>query len=159
MKRIMILILTIFSFYLSFFAAEAKNTDAKNLGNGILVECNLMREEDKTKVNLTLTVSNQNGSIDKLSFRRDFVKVGKSQEGWWKVLKVLNDFPPAYAGNKKGKIVAGDKGFKDQLTGMDFVFVKGGCYEMGDTLTTFFRRSFTTDFFPYFFIDIFCKQR
>jgi hypothetical protein len=59
----------------------------------------------------------------------------------------------------KGKIVAGDKGFKDQLTGMDFVFVKGGGYEMGDPLTTFFRRSFTTDFFPYFFIDIFCKQR
>lgn len=52
-----------------------------------------------------------------------------------------------------------NKEFKDSLTGMDFVFVKGGCYEMGDPLTTFFRRSFTTDFFPYFFIDIFCKQR
>lgn len=26
-----------------------------------------------------------------------------------------------------------NKEFKDSLTGMDFVFVKGGCYEMGDT--------------------------
>ena len=25
------------------------------------------------------------------------------------------------------------KEFKDTVTGMEFVFVKGGCYEMGDT--------------------------
>jgi len=28
---------------------------------------------------------------------------------------------------------AGGKGYKDPVTGMEFIFVKGGCYDMGDT--------------------------
>jgi hypothetical protein len=51
-----------------------------------------------------------------------------------------------------------NKEFKDSLTGMDFVFVKGGCYEMGEPLTTFFRRSFTTDFSHIFLLTSFASK-
>ena len=35
--------------------------------------------------------------------------------------------PPPVVGNKIGDV------YRDSATGMEFVFVKGGCYEMGDT--------------------------
>lgn len=114
------------------YAAEVKNVTAKQVGNRMLFEYDLMGDESEAEVNVTITVKGQAYATDKLHLEGDFGKVrtGRGKKIWW---NVLQDFPRGVAGDVEWEVVAGAKRFKDPITGMEFVFIKGGCFEMGDT--------------------------
>jgi len=77
-----------------------------------------------------LTISGKAYTSDNLHLEGDFgkVKAGKGKKIYW---NVLQDFPKGLNSAFDVEINAGGKTFKDPTTGMDFVFVKGGCYQMG----------------------------
>lgn len=116
----------------SLYAAEVKNVTAKQVGNRMLFEYDLMGDEPEAEVNVTITVKGQTYPMEKLHLEGDFGKVkrGMGKKIWW---NVLQDFPRGVAGDVEWEVVAGVKKFKDPVTGMEFVFIKGGCFDMGDT--------------------------
>ena len=113
------------------YAAEVKNVTAKQVGNRMLFEYDLVGEEQEAEVNVSLAVKGQTYPMEKLHLEGDFgkVKTGRGKKIWW---NVLQDFPRGLAGDVEWEVVAGAKAFKDSITGMEFVFVKGGCFDMGD---------------------------
>ncbi|MBI5750493.1 MAG: formylglycine-generating enzyme family protein [Nitrospinae bacterium] len=132
MKRFLFVIFAIFLFAGSSFAAEVKNVTAKQTGNRLLFEFDITGDEGETEVNVAITLKGKTYTNKDLHIEGDFgkVKTGKGKKIWW---NLLQDFPRGHAGDIEWEITAGGKDFKDPVTGMEFVFVKGGCYQMGDT--------------------------
>jgi len=133
MKRAAIFLLLLLIFFAgSAYAAEVKNVVAKQVGNRILFEYELIGDERESEVSVTITIKGQTYPSDKLHLEGDFGKVrtGNGKKIWW---NVLQDFPRGYAGDLQWEVVAGGGKFTDSVTGMEFVFIKGGCFEMGDT--------------------------
>jgi formylglycine-generating enzyme required for sulfatase activity len=114
------------------YAAEVKNVTAKQVGNRMLFEYDLVGDEPDAEVNVTIMIKGQSYPMEKLHLEGDFgkVKTGRGKKIWW---NVLQDYPRGVSGDVEWEVVAGAKMFKDPVTGMEFVFVKGGCFEMGDT--------------------------
>ncbi|RJR15915.1 MAG: formylglycine-generating enzyme family protein [Nitrospiraceae bacterium] len=114
------------------FAAEVKNVVSSQSGNRVLFEYDLTGEEKEADVNITITVNGTAYSAEKLYLEGDYGKVslGKGRKIYW---NVLQDFPRGLNTTFEWEITEGGKDFKDPLTGMEFVFVKGGCFQMGDT--------------------------
>ncbi|MGA1863410.1 formylglycine-generating enzyme family protein [Deferribacter thermophilus] len=119
-------------------AAEVKNLKAYQQGGRAVFEYDL--EGDSAEgVDITIEV-NINGKTytqDDLSLEGDIKKVkpGKNKKVYWNVLK---DFPKGLvADNILLTLVVGGckngKECKDPITGMEFVYVPGGCFQMGDT--------------------------
>ncbi len=147
-KAVLLFFLALWLFSLPAFAAEVRNVTARQEGNRMLFEYDLVGDDREVTVNgrvillvddesdaevqLTVTVKGQVYSMDKLHLEGDAgkVKVGKGKKIWWNVLR---DFPRGVAGDVEWELTAGAKKFKDPTTGMEFVFVKGGCFQMGDT--------------------------
>ncbi|MBU1206064.1 MAG: formylglycine-generating enzyme family protein [Proteobacteria bacterium] len=129
---------TILSFLLcliiipNLYAAEVKNVTAKQVGNRMLFEYELIGNEAEAEVSVHITVKGQSYPMEKLRLEGDFgrVKPGKAKRISW---NVLQDFPRGLAGDVEWEVVAGAKMLKDPVTGMEFIFVKGGCFDMGDT--------------------------
>lgn len=133
MKRAAILSILLYMIFLPFaYAAEVKNVTAKQVGNRMLFEYDLMGDEPEADVNVTITVKGRAYATDKLHLEGDFGKVrtGRVKKIWW---NVLQDFPQGVAEDVEWEVVAGARAFKDPVTGMEFIFVRGGCFEMGDT--------------------------
>ena len=130
--------IAVFSFLLFFlfppyiYSAEVKNVTAKQVGNRMLFEYDLVGDEPDAEVNVNIAVKGQTLTMDKLHLEGDFgkVKTGKGKKIWW---NVLQDFPRGVSADMEWEVVAGARSFKDPVTGMEFVFVKGGCFQMGDT--------------------------
>ncbi len=131
-KHLFLFSISFLFFSIPAFAAEVKNVTARQEGNRMLFEYDLVGDEAEAEVQLTVTVKGQEYPMDKLHLEGDAgkVKVGKGKKIWW---NILQDFPRGYAGDLEWELVAGAKKFKDSITGMEFVFVKGGCFQMGDT--------------------------
>ncbi len=131
-KHLSLFFISFLFFPLPAFAAEVKNVNSRQEGNRMLFEYDLVGDESDAEVQLTVTVKGQVYPMDKLHLEGDAgkVKVGKGKKIWW---NILQDFPRGYAGDLEWELVAGAKKFKDSITGMEFVFVKGGCFQMGDT--------------------------
>ncbi|MBI5967542.1 MAG: formylglycine-generating enzyme family protein [Deltaproteobacteria bacterium] len=129
MERRMILALFIF-FFASSSAADEGEKVAEQMDHRIHFKCNLSGDEYELAAKLALTISGQAYFNDKFPLGADFIKVGKDQKIWW---NGWQNFPQTWAANSEGKIVGGGKEFKDPLTGMEFILVRGGCFEMGDT--------------------------
>jgi formylglycine-generating enzyme required for sulfatase activity len=114
--------------------AEVKNTVARQEGNRVVFEYDLMGEpgESETEVIFSLIVEGKTYGAKDLHLEGDVgkVRVGKGKKLYW---NVLQDFPRGYRGDLGWEILAGGKQFKDPVTGMELVFVKGGCFKMGDT--------------------------
>ena len=133
MKRTAILsFLLCFIMIPNLYAAEVKNVTAKQVGNRMLFEYELIGDEPEAEVSVHLMLKGQSYPMEKLRLEGDFgrVKPGKAKKIWW---NVLQDFPKGYAGDVEWEIVAGAKAFKDSVAGMEFIFVKGDCFDMGDT--------------------------
>jgi len=112
-------------------AAEVENIRPQQIGNRILFEYDLTGDEE-AEVTLTITVKGTVYTQDRLHLEGDYgkVKPGRNKKIYW---NVLQDFPKGLSTTFDWELEAGGKQFKDPVTGMEFVFVKGGCFEMGDT--------------------------
>ena len=114
-------------------AAEVKNIKPSQAGNRVLFEFDVAGEpKEEADVSITLTINGKTHTSDKLHLEGDFgkVKAGKGKKIYW---NVLQDFPRGFNQEFDFEIVAGGKAFKDPATGIEMVYVKGGCYQMGDT--------------------------
>jgi len=113
-------------------AAEVNNVTSAQVGNRVQFTYDLTGEEREAEVTVNLTVPGGDRKTADLHLEGDVGKVrpGKGKVIWW---NVLQDFPRGMNAEIAWEITAGGQSFTDAATGMGFVFVKGGCYEMGDT--------------------------
>jgi len=113
-------------------AAEVQNVKPSQAGNRILFEFDVVGEEPETEITVTVRVGDKTLSSDQLHLEGDFgkVRVARGKRIYW---NVLQDFPRGLSGDVSWEIMAGGRIYKDPITGMELVFVKGGCFQMGDT--------------------------
>ena len=144
-------------------AAEVRNLTMQQSGEQIILRYDLVGRlgERKADVTVVLQIGAERHEAGKLTLKGDFgrgVALGRGKRITWDVLK---DFPAGFEGDvswdvtSSGPAVAAATAtpspsppaattaatrpsssagaFTDATTGMEFVFVKGGCYEMGDT--------------------------
>ena len=133
MKKYLLALLFVLTLVLPLFAAEVKNIKPSQAGNRVLFEFDVAGEpKEEADVSITLTINGKTHTSDKLHLEGDFgkVKAGKGKKIYW---NVLQDFPKGFNQEFDFEIVAGGKAFKDSVTGIEMVLVKGGCYRMGDT--------------------------
>ena len=117
----------------SCFAAEVKNTVSRQEGNRVIWEFEVISDtQEEADLTLTITIDGKTYKSKDLHIEGDFPKTkpGKGKKIYW---NVLQDFPRGIHGNLDWELVAGGMVFKDPVTGMELVFVKGGCFDMGDT--------------------------
>ncbi|HOG12259.1 MAG TPA: formylglycine-generating enzyme family protein [Smithellaceae bacterium] len=133
MKRPFILMfLIVFFVPATIFAAELKNERARQEGNRLVISYDLEGKEREADVNLTITVEGKTYKSSDLHVEGDVGKVrtGRGKRISW---NILQDFPRGFRGAVDWELTTGGDAFTDVTTGMSFVFVKGGCYQMGDT--------------------------
>ena len=133
MKRMFILLLVIlFSAVVSVDAAELKNEKVRQEGNRLVITYDLDGKEKEAEVNLTITVEGKTYKSSELHIEGDIgkLKTGKGIRVTW---NILQDFPRGLRGAADWELTTSGGAFTDATTGMPFVFVKGGCYQMGDT--------------------------
>jgi formylglycine-generating enzyme required for sulfatase activity len=115
------------------YAAEVQNIKPSQVGNRILFEFDVEGSAgEETDVSITLTINGKAYTADKLHLEGDFGKTraGEGKKIYW---NVLQDFPRGFNQVFDYAIVVGGKEFTDPLTGMGFISVKGGYFQMGDT--------------------------
>lgn len=116
------------------FAAEVTNENIRQVGNRILFEFDVTGDyNEDTEISLTLTIKGKTYSADKLHLEGDYgkTKTGKGKKIYW---NVLQDFSRGVNSTVDYDLTAGGgKLVKDPSTGIEMVYVKGGCYQMGDT--------------------------
>ncbi len=112
-------------------AAEVKNVVAAQVGNRVQFTYDLLGEEREAEVTVIVTVQGQARKTAELRLEGDVgrVKPGRGRVIWW---NVLQDFPRGLSAEIAWEITTGGQAFTEATTGMEFVFVKGGCYDMGD---------------------------
>jgi formylglycine-generating enzyme required for sulfatase activity len=115
-------------------AAEVKNENVRQVGNRILFEFDVEGDNNEdADVNLTLTIKDKNYTAGQLHLEGDRgkTKTGKGKKIYW---NVLQDFPRGLNTTVHWDLTAGGgKLVKDATTGIEMVYVKGGCYRMGDS--------------------------
>jgi len=134
MKRLFVFMLMIFFLAATtVFAAEVKNISSKQVGNRVQFTYDLTGDENEAEVDLTVKVGDKDYKASELHLEGDIgkVKPGRGKTIWW---NVLQDFPRGLDQDIACEITAGGKVFTDPTTGMQFIFVKGGCYQMGDAV-------------------------
>lgn len=132
MKKLAIILALIILSAVRLPAAEVKNVQSSQVGNRVQFTYDLEGEEREAEVTVNLTVPDGARKTADLHLEGDVgkVKPGKGKMIWW---NVLQDFPRGMNSEIAWEITAGGQAFTDAATGMEFVFIKGGCYEMGDT--------------------------
>ncbi|MDZ4163563.1 MAG: formylglycine-generating enzyme family protein [Smithellaceae bacterium] len=112
-------------------AAEVKNVVAAQVGNRVQFTYDLAGEEREAEVTVIVTVQGAARQTAELRLEGDVgkVKPGRGKVIWW---NVLQDFPRGLNAEIVWEITAGGQPFTETATGMEFLFVKGGCYDMGD---------------------------
>lgn len=125
-----LLILMIIQFTMS-FAAEEKNVQARQEGNRTVISYDLVGTNgEDADVTFTVEYQGKKYTQKNLSLRGDYGKVvvGENKKIYWDVLK---DFPEGLTGTVEWFLNVGGNTYKDPITGMEFVLIKGGCYQMG----------------------------
>jgi len=133
MKKLTILLALLFLFAaLPLPAAEVKNTVVRQVGNRGQFTYDLLGDEPEAEVDVTLTIQGKEYKAADLHLEGDCgkVKTGRGRVIWW---NILQDFPRGLGAGVKWRVEVGGKEFKDTATGMEFIRIKGGCFEMGDT--------------------------
>ncbi len=134
LSKIILIVICIFVCLSTLHAAEVTNEKVRQVGNRVLFEFDVTGEPNEdSEINLTLTIKGKTYPADKLHLEGDYgkTKAGKGKKIYW---NVLQDFPRGLSTRVEWDLSAGGgKLVKDPATGMEFVFVKGGCYQMGDT--------------------------
>lgn len=132
MKRMFILIFLIAFFLPAItFAAELKNERARQEGNRLVIHYDLEGKEQQAEVGLTITVEGKIYQSSELHIEGDVgkLKTGKGKRLVWNILR---DFPRGLRGSVDWELTTSGDSFTDPTTGMEMIFVKGGCYQMGD---------------------------
>ncbi|MFZ4437856.1 MAG: formylglycine-generating enzyme family protein [Syntrophales bacterium] len=131
MKKLAIILALIIFSAANLHAAEVKNVQSTQVGNRVQFTYDLTGEEKEAEVTVNLTVPGGDRKAADLHLEGDVgkVKPGRGKVIWW---NVLQDFPRGLNSEIAWEITAGGQAFTDAATGMEFVFVKGGCYQMGD---------------------------
>jgi formylglycine-generating enzyme required for sulfatase activity len=139
-------------------AAEVKNLKLRHVGDKAVAMYDLISSsgEEEAEVTVAIIVNGERKTSDKLSITGDFgknVRVGPGKKIVWDAAK---DLPHDFAGQLRWDVKAvedfeskpkleekGEKAaktavvikseMKDPTNGMEFVLIKGGCYQMGDT--------------------------
>ena len=129
---LLVLLLTVLT-ALNAFAAELKNERAKQEGNRLVITYDLEGKEKDVEVSLTITVEGKTYKSSELHVEGDMgkLKTGKGKRVVW---NILQDFPRGFRGAVDWELTTSGDAFKDAATGMEMIFVKGGCYQMGDTV-------------------------
>ena len=116
------------------FAAEVTNVVVAQEGNRVAFTFDLKGEpNEETDIYIAATLGGTTYTADQLHLQGDLkqVKPGKGKKVYW---NFLQDFPRGYDGEFQWRVAAaGGKESKDPVTGIELVFVKGGCFDMGDT--------------------------
>lgn len=114
------------------YSAEVKHEAVRQEGNRVLITYDLEGSEGEADVSLQITIEGKPYSEKELHLEGDIgkVKIGPGRRIAW---NVLQDFPRGLAKGVSIELQAGGQALKGPLTGMEMVFVKGGCYRMGDT--------------------------
>ena len=114
------------------FAAELKNEKARQERNRLVITYDLEGKEREAEVNLTLTVEGKTYKASELHVEGDVgkVKTGRGKKISW---NILQDFPRGLRAGVDWELATTGDAFTDSATGMEMIFVKGGCYQMGDT--------------------------
>ena len=130
MKSILIALLLSLVAVPSLFAAEVKNDLVRQEGNRLVVTYDLEGTEKEAKVAVTIIVGGKSYGAEQLHLEGDVgtVRPGKGKKVWW---NVLQDFPRGLNEDVEVNISAGGGDFTDPVTGMEFVWVPGGCFQMG----------------------------
>jgi formylglycine-generating enzyme required for sulfatase activity len=130
MKKILFLILAILIISSTTFGAEITNEKIRQEGNRVVITYDLKGSEDKAEVSLTITVDGKTYTAEDLHLEGDYgeVRIGKGKRIYW---NVLQDFPRGLSTEIIANIEAVGLTYRDPVTGMEFVYVKGGCFEMG----------------------------
>lgn len=121
----------IFLMALSAYAVEVKNLTSKVMGNRVQFMYDLAGGENEEDVNVTIKIDGKEYKASELHLEGDLgkVKPGRGRTIWW---NVLQDFPRGLDKDVICDVTAVIRDFKDPATGMELIFVKGGCYQMGD---------------------------
>jgi len=129
---LIVVLLLIVLFALPAYAAELKNEKARQEGNRLVISFDLEGKEKEAEVNLTITVEDKTYKSSELHIEGDVgkLKTGKGKKVTW---NILQDFPKGLRGEAEWELTTSGDSFADSATGIQMVFVKGGCYQMGDT--------------------------
>jgi formylglycine-generating enzyme required for sulfatase activity len=115
----------------AFAADRVQDVKVLQQGNRMVLEYTLIGDKPAT-VNFSVTVNGQKQTADKLHLEGDYGKniaPGRRRLVW----NVLQDFPRGLRGTVDWSLTAGGGSHTDPTTGMEFVEVPGGCFQMGDT--------------------------
>jgi formylglycine-generating enzyme required for sulfatase activity len=112
-------------------AAEVKEPRAERDGDVMVFSYDLVGAGREEVVSLTIRAGGKEYASGKLHLKGD---VGKVKPGKGKVIRwqIREDFPGGLEGEPVWELKVVPKGFRDPVTGMEFVRVTGGCYSMGD---------------------------
>ncbi|MEN6422232.1 MAG: formylglycine-generating enzyme family protein [Smithella sp.] len=114
-------------------AAELKNEKARQEGNRLVITYDLDGKENAAEVALSITVDGKTYKSSELHIEGDIGKLspGKGKRVTW---NILQDFPKGLRAGAEWELSTSGDAFKDPTTGMEMIFVKGGCFQMGDTV-------------------------
>lgn len=131
-RKSILLVLLFFLAVCAAHAAELKNEKARQEGNRLVITYDLEGKENEAQVNLILTVDGKTCKASDLHVEGDVGKVrtGRGKRISW---NILQDFPRGLRSGVDWELTTAGEAFTDSVTGMEMVFVKGGCYRMGDT--------------------------
>jgi len=107
-------------------AAEVKNAISRQVGNRMVFSYDLVGTEKEAEVTLTITIKGRKYTSKDLHLEGDYGKVrpGNGKKIYW---NVRWDFPRGLHGHFVADLKSGGR----PIRGM--VYVKGGCYEMGQS--------------------------
>jgi len=112
-------------------ADRVQQVKAMQQGNRMVLEYTLAGDKPTT-VSFSVTANGKKYTADSLHLEGDYGKniaPGRRRLVW----NVLQDFPRGLRGKVDWSLTAGGGGTTDPTTGMEFVAVPGGCFQMGDT--------------------------
>jgi len=112
-------------------ADRVQQVKALQQGNRMVLEYTLTGDKPAT-VSFSVTTNGKQYTADSLHLEGDYGKniaPGRRRLVW----NVLQDFPRGLRGKVDWSLTAGGGGGTDPTTGMEFVAVPGGCFQMGDT--------------------------
>lgn len=137
MKRLAILFFAVLFFFCAapLKAAEVVNVRVSQEGSRVKFVYDIIAEagEKEAEVDVSITVEGRAYKATDLHLDGAFgkVKPGRGKIIYW---NVLQEFPQGLNSDFNWEITAeGGKAYTDKNTGIELVFVKGGCYSMGDT--------------------------
>jgi formylglycine-generating enzyme len=112
-------------------AAEIQRFSLEQDGQQRIIHYDLVGEEREASVVLTVVVQGKHYADKDLHLSGDIgiVRTGKDKSICW---SVLQDFPNGTGGPVETRLSVAWAVFKDRKTDMEFVTMKGGCFQAGD---------------------------